>query len=162
MALSNLIDLEFTEAELNKFDEHLAGLETIFKNKTVQLTAKESQRYGKLGNETENWANLIYTDSATAPDLVPAFVDKAAWTKDEKARDQLSSRATRLETLSKQVVDTNRVIGFDIYQTCISVYQNAKFLSTKNVPGTKAYYDKWRIQFEQKGGANPGAETPKP
>jgi hypothetical protein len=158
MALSNLIDLEFTEQELKDFDAHLEGMENIFKNKTVQLTAKESQRYGKLGNETENWANMIHADSTTTPELVPAFVDKAAWAKDEKARDQLSNRATRLETLSRQVVDTNRVLGFDIYQACLTVYQNTRFLSTKNVPGTKAYYDKWSVQFNQKGG---GGQPPK-
>jgi hypothetical protein len=77
MALSNLIDIEFTSGELKDIDAHLTGLETIFKNKVVQLTAKESQRYGKLGNETENWANMICTDTETATDLVPAFVDTA-------------------------------------------------------------------------------------
>ena len=161
MALSNLIDIEFTEQELKEFDAHLDGLENIFKNKVVQLTPKESQRYGKLGNETENWANMICTDSESATELIPAFVDTPALKKDEKARGQLSGRATRLENLTRQVTDTNRVLGFDIYQACLSIYQNARFLSTKNAPGSKAYYDKWSIQFNQKGGGGTGGDAPK-
>jgi len=159
MSISNLIELEFTQEELDQFDAFLTALEAIFKNKTVQLTAKQSQLYGKLGNETENWARMIYTDSVIMPEIVPPFVDKVAWSKDEKARSQLSMRATRLETLCRQVVDTNRVLGFDIYQAALSVYQNARFLSTKNAPGTKAYYDKWSVQFNYRTGG--GTDTTK-
>jgi hypothetical protein len=160
MALSNLIDIEFTDQELKDLDAHLDGIQAIIKNKVVQLTPKESQRYGKLGNETENWVNMIHADSKQAPDLVPVFIDKAAWDKDEKARDQLSDRATRLADLSRQVTDTNRLLGFDIFNTCSTVYQNARFLSTKNAPGSKAYYDKWKVQFEKKDGGDDG-DTPK-
>jgi len=160
MALDNLIEIEFTDDELRQIDAHLNGLEAIFKPKVVQLTPKESQRYGKLGNERENWVNMIHADTKTATDLVPTFVNRPAWDKDEKARDQLSPRATRLDNLNRQVTDTNRLIGFDIYNTCNSVYQNARFLSTKNAPGSKAYYEKWKQQFEQKGSGD-DSEAPK-
>ncbi len=152
MPIDNLISIAFTDAELKAIDDALAVIETVFDNKAVQLTAKESQRYGKLGNETENWSNIVFEDSKAAPQLVPAFINNEEWAKDEKARDQLSPRATRLENIARQVSDTNRMIGFDIYQTCLSVYNNTKYLSTQNVPGTKAYYDKWSIQFPGRGG----------
>jgi hypothetical protein len=160
MAIDNLIDIEFTDKELTDIDAHLDGIEGIIKNKVVQLTPKESKRYGKLGNETENWAKMIQEDSKVAPELVPVFVDKAAWARDEKARGQLSPRASRLENISRQVTDTNRLLGFDIFQVCSSVYQNTRFLSTKNAPGSKAYYDKWKVQFEKKSGGGDD-EAPK-
>lgn len=162
MALNNLIDIEFTDQELKDLDGFLDGIEAIIKNKVVQLTPKESKRYGKLGNETENWANMIHSDSKVAPELVPVFVDIPAWDKDDKARAQLSPRATRFENLSRQLTDTNRLLGFDIFQVCTAIYQNTRFLSTKNAPGSKAYYDKWKVQFERKGGGDATDTPPKP
>ncbi len=151
MPVTNLISIEFTDAELTQMDQAITTLETIFKNKAVQFTPKESQRYGKLGDETENWVNMIYTDTETATDLVPVFIDRAEWAKDEKVRGEMSRRVTRLESIATQITDTNRLVGFDIYQTCRSVYNNTKYLSTQNVPGAKAYYEKWSTQFAGKG-----------
>jgi uncharacterized circularly permuted ATP-grasp superfamily protein len=150
MPVTNLISIEFTDAELTQMDQALLILETIFKDKAVQFTPKESQKYGKLGDETENWVNMIYTDTETATDLVPQFVDRTEWAKDEKVRNQLSKRSTRLENIATQIADTNRLVGFDIYQTCRSVYNNTKYLSTQNIPGAKAYYEKWSTQFKGK------------
>ena len=147
MPISNVMSIEFTTTELKQMDDAITALETIFKNKAVQLTPAESQQYGKLGNKTENWSNMIYNDSKTAPNIIPSFVDQKEWTKDEVARDQLSNRVTRLENITQQISDTNRVIGFDIYQTCLSVYQNCKYLSAQNMPGSKALYEKWSTQF---------------
>jgi len=147
MPITNVISIELTATELKQMDDALTVLETIFKNKAIQLTPAESQQYGKLGNKTENWSNMIYNDSKTAPNIIPSFVDQKEWTKDEVARDQLSTRVTRLENITQQISDTNRVIGFDIYQTCLTVYQNCKFLSTQDMPGAKALYEKWSTQF---------------
>jgi len=159
MALDNLIDIEFTDQELTDMDAHLDGLQAIIKNKVVQLTAKQSKQYGKLGNERENWAKMIHADSKTAATLVLAFVDTKGWDKDVKAREQLSPRAGKLADISRQLTDTYRLLGFDIYQTCGSVYQNARYLSGQNAPGSKAYYDKWKVQFEKKDNDG-GDDTP--
>ena len=153
MALDNLLNLEFTAAELSAISAHLEGLESIVKSKSVQLTKTENKRYGKLGLDTENWVNSIFQDTKTAPDLVPFFIDKVAWANHEKVRDQLMPMITRLENLTKEVVETNRLVGYDIYHTCLSVYQNVRFLSTQNVPGTKVYYEKWKLQFPGNGGS---------
>lgn len=154
MAINNLISIAFTDDELAQIDAALTSLEQIFAGKLVQLTHDESQRYGKLGPANENWVNMIYDDCQASPlKLAPDFVDKDEWTKDEIARDQLSNRVTRLEAISQQILDTNRAVGFDIYQTCLSTYNNVKFLSEQGVPGTKAYFDKWKLQFAGRGGS---------
>lgn len=160
MTINNLISIEFTEDELAKMDAALTVLEQVFAGKVVQLTHEESQKYGKLGNATENWSNMVYDDcTAASVKLIPDFVDKDEWTKDETVRDQLSQRVTRLETIAQQVVDTNRMVGFDIYHTCLSAYNNTKYLSEQGVPGTKVYYDKWSVQFPGRKGKKP--VTPK-
>lgn len=162
MPLNNLISIAFTEDELAKMDAALGMLEEAFAGKLVQLSHTESQRYGKLGPANENWVTMIYDDCQASPlKLVPDFVNKDEWTKDELARDQLSNRVTRLETISQQIVDTNRLIGYDIYNTCHSVYKNTKYLSTQDVPGTKVYYDKWKALFANNGPLPPAVEEPK-
>lgn len=160
MTLNNLISIQFTEVELTQIDIALSSLEHVFAGKLVQLTHDESQRYGKLGPANENWVTMIYDDcQATQLKLVPDFVDKAEWTKDEVARHQLSKRVTRLETISQQIVDTNRAIGFDIYQTCLSVYNNTKFCTEQGVPGTKVYFDKWKAYFSGRGSSKKSPTT---
>ncbi len=151
MPIENLISISFTDAELATIDNALTALETAFAGRLVQLTKKESQQYGKLGNETENWTNMVHDDVAGAPAaMVPAFVDKAEWDKDEKVRDQLSARVTRMENIAQQLTDTNRLVGYDIYQTCRTVYNNVKYMTTQSVPGAKVLYDKWSVQFPAK------------
>ena len=147
MSIDNLISIEFSDGELTAIDKAIGDIEAVIKNKVLQLTAEQSKLYGRLGNETENWAAMISADSKTEPKVIPDFVDTAEWGKDEKARQSLNPRATKLLSLAQQLIDTNRVIGYDIYQVCLSVYGNARFLATKNVPGIKALYEKWSIQF---------------
>lgn len=159
MALDNLVNLEFTAAELSAITAHLEGLEAIVKSKSVQLTKAENKRYGKLGLENENWANTIFQDTETAPDLAPSFINRAIWASHEKVRDQLMAIITRLENLTKEAVETNRLVGYDIYHTCLSVYQNVRFLSNHNVPGTKVFYEKWKQQFTGKNGVKINEET---
>lgn len=151
MPIDNLISIEFSAAELTQIDDALTALEEVFAGKTVQLTPKESQLYGRLGNETENWTQMVKQDAATAAaGTVPAFVNQDEWDKDNTVRGQLSQRVTRLENLAQQLTDTNRVVGFDIYQTCLSVYNNVKYLSKQNAPGAKTLYEKWSVQFPGK------------
>ena len=59
MPITNVISIELTATELKQMDDALTVLETIFKNKAIQLTPAESQQYGKLGNKTENWSNMV-------------------------------------------------------------------------------------------------------
>jgi hypothetical protein len=147
MALQNMISISFTDPELQTIDDSLSAIEKVLAGKIVQLKAEESQRFGKLGNETENWVEMVHTDSNTMPALVPAFVDTNEWAIDEAARAAISPRLSRIEALAKNLGDTNRLIGFDLYNTCLAVYNNVRYLTTQNVPGSSAYYEKWKVQF---------------
>jgi hypothetical protein len=156
MPFDNLISLLLTPAELTQFDDLITSMETLLAGKLLQLTAKESQLYGKIGNENENWTKMLHDDAPTGPaGTIPVFVDEKEWDKDVTVRGQLSPRVTRLENLAQQLTDTNRVVGYDIYQTSLTVYNNVKYLSTQNVPGAKALYEKWSIQFPGKNGKKP-------
>ncbi len=154
MALQNQISVAFTDDELKQIDEHIAGIEAIVKQKVVPLTAAQNSLYGKLGNENESWAETVYADCKQVPKLVPTdVVDVAEWDKDEVARKQLSPRVSRLEALISDIEGTNRLLGFDIYNTCLTVYKYGKTMMDLGVAGFKKYYEKWSVQFPgRKGG----------
>ncbi len=157
MALQNQISLAFTEEELQQIDDHIAGIEAIVKSKLVPLTAAQNSLYGKLGNENEGWAETVYADCKQVPKLVPAdVVDTKEWDADETARKQLSPRVSRLEALVADLESTNRLLGFDIYNTCLSVYKYVKVKMDLGVAGFKEYYEKWSVQFPgRRGGPKP-------
>lgn len=157
MALQNQISISFTEEELQQLDEHIAGIETIVKSKMVALTAEQNGLYGKLGNENEGWAATVYADCKQVSKLVPAdVVDMKEWDSDVLARQQLSPRVSRLEALITDMESTNRLIGFDLYNTCLTVYKYVKNRVEMGVAGFKEFYEKWSVQFPgRRGGPKP-------
>jgi hypothetical protein len=151
MAIDNVHKVEFTEAEIKVLNDAIAAIEQVFKNKAVQLTKEEGRHFGKLGKESEGWAIAVHQDVVSNPMLIPAHIDAEVWAKNELAREVLSPLTKRLENITQQIKDTNRVVGYSLILACKAVYKNAKVLSEQNVLGFKLYYDKWKVQFANKG-----------
>jgi hypothetical protein len=147
MLTKNLPDLQFTEAEKTALRNYLNSIEEILKPKMVQLSSDESHQYGRLGFNTEQWATKMRQDVVNMPTLAPSFVDQQKWSENEENFKFLNALTNRLKNLGQQVADSNKVIGFDIYHVCLSVYKNVKYLSTQDVAGFKSYYDAWSIFF---------------
>jgi hypothetical protein len=150
MLTKNLPELKFTEAEKTALQQHLDAIEEILKPKMVQLSKDEAHQYGKLGFATEQWASKMHQDVANLPSLAPTFIEYAQWTEKEENFKFLYSFINRLKNLTKQTTDSNKVIGFDIYHICLSVYNNVKYLSTQNFPGASFYYEAWKVFFTNK------------
>ena len=128
-----------------------------YHDRLISLTPKQSQLYGRLGNETENFTTMIHDDVKTSPALKPEFVSDAEWQKDLDARKAIYPRATRLFSIAQRFVDTARLLGYDIYNTSLSVYNNVKFLASRNQAGAKTYYEKWSVQYP--GGKRTGLKA---
>jgi hypothetical protein len=151
MAIDNVRQVEFSDAEIKVLNDAILAIEEVLKNKTVQLNADDSRHYGKLGKATEGWAVQVFQDATNNPILVPQHIDAEVWTKNEKAHAILSPLSKRLESITLQMKDTNRVIGYNIVLACTAVYRNAKELCLQNVVGYKVYFDKWKVQFANRG-----------
>lgn len=155
MSLENQISISFTQTELDAIDQALANLEGVLDSKLIALTAKQSQLYGKLGNETENFTNMILQDINQDATVKPAFVNVAEWEKDLVARNALMPRVTRIEGLARRMQDTSRLLGFDIYNSALAVYNSAKYLAANNQGSARTYYERWSVQYP--GGKRTGA-----
>ena len=150
MLTKNLPELKFTDAEKTALQNYLDSIEEILKPKMVQLSKDELHQYGKLGFSTEQWASKMHHDVETSPSLVPTFIDLAKWKEKEENFKFLNNFINRLKSLTKQTSDSNKVIGFDIYHICLSVYNHVKYLSTQNFPGASFFYEAWKVFFSNK------------
>lgn len=146
MALDNLISVTFTEAELKAVDDALVALETVLKDKAVNLTSEQRVQYGKVKYDMEVWvgkaSGYIYNN---AP-LVPAYVNVDELRLDMAAHTALNPRIDRLTSILKNMEDTNAVLGADIYNSCMSFYRAIK-VAAGSVPSASAIYDDLKQQF---------------
>jgi hypothetical protein len=147
MALDISKSIEFTDDEIATILNHLDSVEEIFKEKMIQLTPKESQYYGRLGNETEALVKEINQDIFHNWFLLPTHIDKDIWLKNNKTREVLNAFAIKLANLNQQVLDSNRKVGFSISKMCTAIYRNAKNLTLQNVVGYKLFFEKWRVHY---------------
>ena len=150
MVTNDVKKIKFSEEDVALINEHLTIIESILKEKTIQLAPGEGKRFGKLGPENEKWANTVYHDVTVAPQLLPPFMEIDNWNELEKTREQLSTLTDRFKTVTQLLVDSNRLIGYSIYKKCLTVYKNAQMLTEEGISGVKIYLDKWSVFFEKK------------
>jgi hypothetical protein len=150
MVTNDVKKIKFSEEDVALINEHLTIIESLLKEKTIQLAPGEGKRFGKLGPENEKWANNVYHDVTVAPQLLPPFMEIDNWNELEKTREQLSTLTDRFKTVTQLLVDSNRLIGYSIYKKCLTVYKNAQMLTEEGISGVKIYLDKWSVFFEKK------------
>jgi len=147
MSMEKKFQVVFTEEEKRNLSAYLKGIEEILKDKVIQLTPEDCQYYGKLGAKTVGWAKEMYQDVDNNQFLVPPFVNFQEWSVDEEAREILTNCEVSLTNLLQQVEDTNKRVGFDIVEACHSMYQHVRLMSIKNMPGFKAFFEKWKKHY---------------
>ena len=159
MALENLISISFTAEELTAIDTALASIEKIIKTKCVSLTPEQRTEYSRLGNRTENWSRKAIDYMSLKPALVPAFVDLPETLRDSTARNNLSLRFKRIESIYETMDDTLKVLGADVYNSCIAFYRNVKLMAQQNVQGADTVYSDLSTQFPGKAPAKKVSES---
>lgn len=147
MALENLISVEFTQQELQKFDQHLAELEKLVQSKFISLTAEQRQEYSRLGTKTEDWVGRAKDYMAQYPDLVLRHIDTAEFNKDFNARQALLPRLRRIKAIEARIDDTALALGSDLYSTAISYYKGLKASAETNAPNAQSVYNDLKQQF---------------
>ena len=147
MALENLISVIFTEAELNLVDGAIDTIEGVLKGKLVNLSPKQRQQHGRVKYEMEVWVNKAVGYADNNAHLVPGFIDKAELKADVTAHNQLNPRIDRLETLLQGMLDTNLLLGTDMYHNLMAFYRSLREASKTNAPGASAIYKDLKQQF---------------
>lgn len=161
MALDNLISIEFTAEELQKIDESLTTIETVIAGKVIALQNEERSRYGRVGENTQNWISKVQGHMDSKPNLVPPFIDVTEFKNDLAARMSIMPRLARINSVTTGLEDTAILLGTDLYNAAIAYYRNVKMMTKQNVPGAKPIYEDLSQQFPGKPKAVKGDDTAK-
>ena len=151
MALENLISVTFTEAELKTLDTAFNDIETVLKGKVVNLNSKQRQQYARVKYEMEVWVGKAHNYVQTNPDLVPVFIDKTELQNDYTTHTQLNPRIDRLETLLQGMLDTNLLLGTDLFTNLNAFYRSIREASKSNAPGASPIYKDLKQQYPGPG-----------
>lgn len=101
MAFENLIQLTFSDEELQKIDTSLQEIEKVLQGKMVNLTPEERRQYGSIAEQNKLFVNKSKELMEQYPQWVPSFLDKPEFDKDYKARNQIEGRLQRIKTISE-------------------------------------------------------------
>jgi hypothetical protein len=147
MALDNLISVVFTDEEIAKMDSAMSEIEDIIKGKSVNLTPKQRQTYGRVAYEMEVWIDKVDDYMQQDPQLVPSYIDLTEHTADIVAHRVLNPRIARLAGILQSLEDTNRLIGSDLYNNSLAYYRNLREAAKVNAVGASAKYSDLKQQF---------------
>lgn len=161
MSLNNLASVSFTTAELNQLDDAITQINTVLKDKTINLTPEQRQQYSRINEQNKLFVNKAKLIMEQNPTLVPSFIDKEEYDKDFAAREALEQRLLQLKGLTEQMSDTKILLDYDNYHDSITFYRNIKYLAGENVPGTTALH-KEMAQFFPGGSPTTPNNTPEP
>lgn len=159
MALENLISIEFSDTEIKQLDEAINQIAAVLQGKVVNLSPRQRQQHGRVRYEMEVWVNKAASYAESNPALLPSFIDKAELLADQKAHSLLNPRIDRLETLLQGMLDTNLLLGTDLYNNLVAFYRSLREASKSNAPGASAIYKDLKQQFSAGGGAVTMPET---
>ncbi len=128
-------------------NEALSTIEQVVKGKVINLSPEEKQLYGKIGDNTENWISKVNGYMQQKPELIPFYLNKEEFEKDQKARKDILPVLNRISSVYESLDDTAKLISTDVYNAALTFYRNIKLISQQNVPGTTGIYQDLAAQF---------------
>lgn len=145
----------FTQEEIDQINQHLAGIQELIKGKVINLSPEERQQYGRINNRTENWIVKVDSHMKQKPELVPFYIDKEEFDKDQEARNNMKPILNSIASIQESLEDTSKLLSHDIYNTAIAYYRNIKVISQQDVPGTTTIYEDLKSQFPGRSSSVP-------
>ncbi|WP_219010904.1 hypothetical protein [Aquimarina litoralis] len=158
MSLQNLINVSFTEEEVTALTEHLTGIDQIINGKTVNLTASERIRYGRIANQNKLLVDKAKSYMKQHPDWIPKFLDKERFDRDYVTRGQVEEMIQLLENYRQQLIDTKTLLDHDNYSNALSFHRKVRFLAEEDEPGAKTVYNDMKMLFRSRKGTIPPVE----
>jgi hypothetical protein len=113
----------------------------------LNLTKDERIQLPKLGPASLAFDEHCAGYMATAPNLIPPFVDAAEVTKDRNLRLVLADLLREAHKLCEMLDDTLLLVGSEIWMADLSFYQTVRQAARRDVPGADAIYDDLKERF---------------
>ena len=127
----------------------------------INLTKDERITLPKLGSASLAFDEQCTSYMASAPNLVPPFVDAAEVNKDRALRLVLADLLRESKKLCEKLDDTLLLVGSEIWMADLSFYQTVRQAAKRDVPGADTVYDELRVRFPGVAG-DPAEPEPEP
>lgn len=161
MALDNLISISVTPEEVTSINDAISTIEKVMAGKAVNLTTEQRKNYGRVKYDMEVWVNKVSAYMLSHASLSPSFLDKAEYDKDMSAHAILNPVIDRLQVVLQSMLDTNVLLGSDLYTNSMMYYRNVKIAAKSNATGAAAVFNDLKQQFPGPGNKKPNDSTTK-
>ncbi len=148
----------FTATQLADLKEAILALNPLFPI-LVTLTEAERKRLQRVAAGRENFCEIANNGAEVFPTVVPTFMSKVEWDKDETYGEQLSELQILVAALLTKIHDTLAVVGAERYRQSRKFYEAVK-AAREDVPGLHSLYEALREQFDGQGGDGSGGTPP--
>lgn len=116
----------------------------------VTLTEAERRSLQRVAAGREAFCESSIAGAAVFPTVVPSFVTKVEWDKDETYHDQLGEVEVLAAALLAKIHDTLAAVGAERYRQSRKFYEAVK-AAREDVPGLQALYETLSEQFDGQG-----------
>jgi hypothetical protein len=123
----------------------------------VALTPAERHELPKMGEKTIRFVEKAYDFAQQNPNLVPPYLDIAAFGVDFGDAHGLWTLVNSIRQLNENTGDTEMVAGSEAYQAALVFYKSVKMAAAQDIPGAKAVYEELKTRFP--GGKRKSSET---
>lgn len=147
MANENLTNQTIPEEVLAKALADIEQIEASLKPYLITLTKEERTNRSSMGDKSVAFVFKAHESAVNQPQLVPPYVDMAAWAIDIELVDQLKSLSTKVSSLNEMLSDTRLEAGIEAYNTALLLYTSLKAAARANVPAAKPIVDDLSKRF---------------
>jgi hypothetical protein len=127
----------------------------------VALTPAERHELPKMGEKTISFVEKAYDFAQQNPNLVPPYLDIAAFGVDFGDAHGLWTLVNSIRQLEENAGDTEMTAGSEAYQAALVFYKSVKMAAAQDIPGAKAVYEELKTRFPggKRKSSEPGMET---
>jgi hypothetical protein len=123
----------------------------------LALTPAERHELPKMGEKTIGFVEKAYDFAQKNPNLVPPFLEVAAFGVDFGDAHGLWTLLNTVQQLEQSIDDTEMAAGSEAYEAALVFYKSVKMAAAQDIPGAKAVYEELRTRFP--GGKRKSGET---
>ena len=137
--LNDFNNTHLTEEQMAAVSQALTDLETALKPLTINLSAEERSKYGRVNEQNKLFVNKVYDFAKSREGLCSPDVDWAEFFKDYEDRNFYEMVMSRLDDLQLKLKNHKILGDYDNYQDALADYAFATYKA-----GTKS------VGFEEK------------
>ncbi|HMU65529.1 MAG TPA: hypothetical protein PKE57_00210 [Cellvibrionaceae bacterium] len=137
MAQPDLISLNIPAADLQDIQAAITTLTTKLGPHLITLSSADRKEIPKMGDKTQAFVGKAREYASQNRDLVPGYLDLAAFEIDWKAVEVLTSLQRQLAPLADNLSDSLALSGSEAYQAALIFYRNVKMAARAGVPNAK-------------------------